>query len=92
MMFTKKMIAACSLALLCTACATNDKDSGGQKGRKQGPPAAAFTACESKSVGESCSITTPRGNETGSCKADPRASSSKLACVPAGGRPSGGKR
>ncbi|PWQ97587.1 hypothetical protein [Leucothrix arctica] len=92
MILSKKLMATCALALLCTACATNDKDSGGQKGSKQGPPAAAFTACEAKSAGDSCSVTSQRGNVTGSCKVGPRGNSSKLACVPTGGKPSGGRR
>jgi pyruvate carboxylase len=36
-----------------------------QQGNRRGPPAFALAACETKSVGNSCSMTTNRGNLTG---------------------------
>lgn len=57
---------------------------GGQQG--QGPPQAAFDACNGLSAGATCTVNTPQGTLTGTCTAF----QSQMACVPAGGPPSGG--
>lgn len=44
------------------------------------PPAEAINACAHKSVGSSCSISTPQGMLSGSCLTPP--SQTQLACVP----------
>ena len=88
MKVSTKLFATCAIALLCTACATNDKDKGADSGKssRKGPPAEAFTACKSLSVGASCTVSTPRGEMTGSCTTPPKGNSSALACTPAGGK------
>ena len=45
-----------------------------------GPPAEAITACSGKSSNSSCTVTTPQGTLSGTCKMPPN--SSALACVP----------
>ncbi len=37
------------------------------RGNRRGPPQFALAACETKSVGNSCSMTTPRGQISGQC-------------------------
>lgn len=44
------------------------------------PPAEAITACSGKSVGSSCSISTPQGTLAGNCLTPPN--QTQLACVP----------
>lgn len=43
------------------------------------PPQQAIDACSGKQQGATCSITTPQGMLSGTCKTPPNAS---LACVP----------
>lgn len=57
-----------------------------QGGPQGGPPAEAFTACENLSADEACSVSTPRGDMEGTCKAPPQGEGA-LACVPKNGRP-----
>ena len=52
------------------------------------PPAEATTACSGQSSGSSCSFTAPHGSISGTCQSTPDG----MACVPAGGPPSGGGR
>lgn len=56
---------------------------GGQTGQGGQPPQEALDACVGLSQGASCSV----GNMTGTCMTPPN--TSQLACVPAGGPPSG---
>ncbi len=92
---TKKpndFILRCSLTLLVgvtLAVSAMAADSDTRPERPKGPPAEAFTACESLSAGNACTVTTPRGEMTGSCKAAPNGQEGPLACVPEGGRPGG---
>ncbi|WP_029407454.1 hypothetical protein [Thiomicrorhabdus sp. Milos-T2] len=74
--------------LSITACASGPNQQGGGKkdGKGAKPPAEAFTACESKSAGQSCTVTSSRGEMTGTCKAPPQGEG-ELACVPANNRP-----
>lgn len=58
--------------------------------RPMGPPPEAFTACENLSEGDACSMTTPRGDMTGSCISPPRSENNSLVCAPEGG-PRGGR-
>lgn len=48
-------------------------------GARRGPPPEAITACASLSVGNSCSIQTPRGNLSGQCVLTPN---QQTACRP----------
>lgn len=87
----KKSVASTLFVLMATlsiaACSGSGNHQGGKKGGKGGkPPAEAFTACASKSEGQSCTVTSSRGEMSGTCKAPPRGEG-ELACVPAGGRP-----
>lgn len=50
-----------------------------QGGNRRGPPQFAFAACESKAVGNSCSMTTPRGQISGQCVLTP---DQQTACRP----------
>ncbi len=50
--------------------------------QRKGPPQEAYTACDSKETEESCTVTTPRGEMTGTCK-DPKGDSHRI-CVPSG--------
>lgn len=57
-------------------------------GPQGGPPQEAFTACENLTEGTACSVSTPRGEMSGSCKG-PREGEGALACVPEKGRSKG---
>ncbi|MFT5425635.1 MAG: hypothetical protein ACI9ZT_000567 [Gammaproteobacteria bacterium] len=57
-----------------------DPDSSGTGGRGRKPPQEAISACNGRSANSSCSVKTPRGNITGTC----RTIESTLACVPKG--------
>lgn len=50
-------------------------------GGRGGPPPEAFTACETLTQGDVCTVETPRGSLTGTCRPDRR--SDALICVPA---------
>ncbi|RVU86646.1 hypothetical protein EOL70_04155 [Leucothrix sargassi] len=76
------------LTLAVTAFAADDN----RPDRPKGPPPEAFTACETLSVGDACSMTTPRGEMSGSCKAAPNGEEGPLACAPEGGRGKRGER
>lgn len=52
-----------------TTTLTNDADN--SRDTPPTPPQEALTACSSKSLGSSCSFTTPRGTITGTCDAPP---------------------
>lgn len=83
-----KLIVTFTLALLCAACASNEGGQGGkggERGSKKGPPAEAFAACKTLSVGDACTVSTPRGEMTGSCTAAPSGQEGPLACAPKGG-------
>lgn len=74
-------------ALSIAACSADNQGGGKRGGDKGGkPPAAAFEACASKTEGQSCTVSSPRGEMSGTCKAPPKGEG-ELACVPAGGRP-----
>ena len=49
------------------------------QGNRRGPPKFALVACETKSVGNSCSMTTNRGKLTGQCVMTPK---QQMACRP----------
>jgi len=70
--------------LSITACSGGANEHGGKKHGK--PTAEAFSACKSKAEGQSCTVTSSRGEMTGTCKAPPRGEG-ELACVPANNRP-----
>ena len=53
---------------------------GMQQGGHRKPPKEALEACKSKKAGDSCSFTSPHGNETGTCFTPE--SSKPLACKP----------
>ncbi|GAA0404101.1 hypothetical protein GCM10009133_10940 [Cocleimonas flava] len=73
-------------ALSISAC-SSDNQRGGKRGGSGGkPPAEAFEACASKSEGQSCTVSSSRGEMSGTCKAPPKGEG-ELACVPAGKRP-----
>ena len=68
-------------------------DAGGSQSRngggRRGPPPEAYTACEGLSEGGACSVETPHGTLSGTCRV-PRHRSlqeASLICVLAGGRP-----
>ncbi len=58
-------------------------------GRRHGPPPEAYTACEGLSDGGACSVETPDGTLSGTCRVPRRRSSQEasLICVPEGGPP-----
>ena len=90
---TKKFISRSILTLLVALPMTvaMAADSDNRPERPKGPPAEAFTACESLSVDDACSMSTPRGDMEGTCKGAPNDQEGPLACAPAGG-PQGGMR
>ena len=53
---------------------------GVQKGQKPQPPQEAFTICNGKQTGTSCSFTAPRGTVTGTCQSSQTQTS--MVCVP----------
>lgn len=57
----------------------NNRQQGNQNGRRNGPPQFALAACQTKSVGNSCSMTTPRGKVSGQCVLTP---DQQTACRP----------
>jgi hypothetical protein len=54
----------------------------GQQGQRRGPPPEAFTACKGVSVGDGCTVKTPRGTLKGVCRDTPEGT----ACAPEGVR------
>lgn len=68
-----------------SACAYAQPSSDDGKQRR-GPPPEAFTACESKSQGDSCTVSTPKGELSGTCEMP---KGDKLVCAPEGGRERG---
>ena len=65
---------------------TRSGSQGGAGGRGGGPPPEAFTACENKSLGSSCSVRTPRGALRGSCR---KMREDRPVCVPDNHHPGG---
>lgn len=58
----------------------NNRQNGQQRrGDRQGPPQFAFAACKTKAVGNTCSMTTPRGQISGQCVLTP---DQQTACRP----------
>jgi hypothetical protein len=55
--------------------------SAGPGGRQ--PPAEAFTACNSKKSGDSCSMKLGDREAKGTCEAEPNSTDNKLSCRPA---------
>ena len=89
-MFNTKMSRLISMLILAvpmSVAMAADQDN--RPERPKGPPQEAFTACESLSVDDACTVTTPRGEMSGTCKAAPHDDSAPLACAPEGG-PGGG--
>ncbi len=58
-----------------------------QERRPQGPPQAAFTACENLNESAQCSFSAPHGTVNGTCINPPN--HSELVCAPEGGPPGG---
>ncbi len=58
----------------------DSENMGRNRGKHQGPPPEAFTACNGKSRGEDCIVETPRGRISGIC----RERSGQTFCVPTG--------
>jgi len=58
-------------------------------GGRRGPPPEAYTACEGLSEGGACSVETPHGTLSGTCRVPRRGSlqEASLICAPAGGPP-----
>ncbi len=74
-------------ALLVLASMPLTSHAEAQRREGHGPPPEALAACEGRSAGASCSVTTPHGTMSGTCGApEGRA----LACMPA--RPPGDER
>ncbi len=57
-------------------------------GEKRKPPQAAYDACASADLGDSCTVSAPDRTISGTCRED-RDDDSVLVCVPEG-RPGGG--
>ncbi len=82
-----------SLAIILSSTATAMPEGGG-KGGHRGPPPEAIEACSGQAENDSCSFTSPRGDEiTGSCIIPPH-NEAELICAPEGGPPphGGGQR
>jgi hypothetical protein len=58
----------------------NGSPEGPPQGPPHGPPPEALAACKALTAGQSCSFSSPRGSESGSCWAPP---GKALACKPA---------
>jgi len=58
-------------------------------GGRRGPPPEAYTACEGLSDGGACSVETPHGTLSGTCRVPRRGSQqeTRLICAPEGGPP-----
>ncbi len=68
---------------VCVIAEVSDAQQSRQGGPQGGPPPEAISACESKSVGDACSMTLPGKGETvsGECISTP---DQKVACMPEG--------
>lgn len=71
----------CGAVLLAFSPAHAQKN-GDTQGERRGPPPEAFSLCENKSSGSSCTMQTRHGNMSGTCKS-PR-NDGKMVCVPEG--------
>jgi len=83
-----KNIIVTSLFALTTTVAFSAHAAEEEKGQRGKPPTEAFEACASLSENASCSVSTQRGDITGTCKAPPRGEGD-LACVPERGERGG---
>jgi hypothetical protein len=68
-----------------TVLATPSYSQSGQRGN--GPPPEAFNACSGKTEQVSCSVQTPHGSLSGTCRKERRGQ--RLICVPSNGGPEG---
>lgn len=66
----KKMSVILVLFTLCSTHAfAENSSSGNDRGRQQGPPPEAYTACDGKSAGDTAEFVSPRGDTvTGTCE------------------------
>ena len=82
------------LTLILTTAVALAQPRGPGKGRRgNGPPQAAINACKGKAARARCTIQTPRGTISGTCRVPPRIK--VLACIPDNhrrGRPGQGQR
>ena len=68
-----------AMAAVSTPAMAEENRSGGHQ--RGAPPQEAFDACSSQSEGDSCEVTTPRGDTLeGQCRTPPNLS--ELVCVP----------
>jgi len=69
MNMARKVSVALVLMGICASNALgNDASSQENRGRRQGPPAEAYTACEGKKAGDAAQFLSPRGETvTGTC-------------------------
>lgn len=76
----KKIILIATLFVATMSFANQNSRGGAQKEMRE-PPKEAISICEDKSAGDSCSVTTPRGDTLdGICKNTP--DKKYFACVP----------
>jgi hypothetical protein len=84
------MTLACGVVLASCSPVSGKSDSprgerhSGQQSRKT-PPPEAFEACNDLSLGGTCTVSTPKGEITGTC-VSPK-NDGDLVCAPAGRRP-----
>ena len=72
MKLMKKIIMTMVVLGICVAVASgSDSETQRPRGRHQGPPPEAYTACECKEAGDTAQFESPRGDiVTGTCKKD----------------------
>ncbi|GBC61926.1 hypothetical protein DENIS_2888 [Desulfonema ishimotonii] len=73
MKITKKTFVAIALLGISVTLGSfgNDASAQGNRGRRQGPPPEAYTACEGKSAGDTAEFESPQGDTvTGTCEED----------------------
>lgn len=76
----KRLIRASAVALLLGSFNAFAQPGMQGQGERRGPPEEAFTACENKAVGDSCSVITPHGDEVNGSCGMPRGE--RLVCIP----------
>lgn len=81
----EKTVLIAALLFATISLANQNSNEGGDREMRE-PPAEAISICEGQSEGDSCSMTTPRGDTMeGTCKNTP--DGKYFVCMPSQGRP-----
>jgi hypothetical protein len=82
----KKIVLAAALLAATMSMANQGSNERGDQKEMREPPKEAISICAGKSEGDSCSVTTPRGDTlTGTCRNTP--DNKYFACAPKNHKP-----